>query len=147
MTTRKQRMRMSASSKVSDKSAIKHSYAELKNVNDEGERPFRIGYANYREDHCRVKMMQVSPVRKVLEFYLRVGSCFSQTEVFNLPFDIKRVTVRDHYKKYISKLTPDTELNEFDAGEYRGFFFIDRSDKTIEMIAVDKHPEHKKNKK
>jgi hypothetical protein len=61
--------------------------------------------------------------------------------------DIKRVTIKNHYKKYVSKLTPDIELSEFDAGSYRGFFFIDRTLKIIQMLAVDIHPEDNKQTK
>lgn len=120
---------------------------ESRSIPEEGSKYFTIGYQHYREDLCQIKSMPVSPIRKVFEHHRGVGRCLNVKDIYSLPYDIKRITIRGHYTKYASKLSPDVELNEFDAGPYRGFFYIDRTNHTLEMIAVDYHPEDKKQKK
>jgi hypothetical protein len=117
------------------------------NEDDDDDQRFTIGHQFYRDDLCTVKSMKISYLRKVFEGYKNISRCITEQEVFGLPMDVKGVTINNHYKKYISQLTPDTELNEFDAGDYRGFFFIDRSLKVVQMVAVDIHPEDKKQTK
>lgn len=116
-------------------------------VEDEGERRFTIGHQYYNDSLCSFKVMKPSYLRKVLEGYKNMSRCITEAEIYDLPMDIKRIPAKSHYKKYISKVTPETELSEFDAGKYRGFFFIDRAEKIIQMLAVDIHPENKKNKR
>lgn len=108
---------------------------------------FTLGHQYYRDDICTVKTMDLSYLRKVFEGYKNMTRCVDERDIYNLPMDVKKVTIRGHYKKYTTKLTPETELSEFDAGKYRGFFFIDRVKRVIQMIAVDKHPEDKKHKR
>ncbi|MGH7196309.1 MAG: hypothetical protein ACREGJ_00900 [Candidatus Saccharimonadales bacterium] len=124
------------------------SVAQSNSIQDEGEKNFTIGHRFYRDDLCQGKTIpKTAPLRKVIEAYKNMCRCSSEQDVYNLPFDVKKVKVANHYKKYASGLTPDAELSEFDAGSYRGFFFIDRSAHIVEMIAVDIHPEDKKQKR
>lgn len=136
-----------ASEAKSRTSIIDPRVAESSRLPEATDKAFTIGYSNYRDDLCQIKSMKVSYIRKVFEHHKAIGKCTSEPEIFELPFDIKSVGLNGHYKKYASKLTPDIELNEFDAGEYRGFFYIDRTNKVLEMVALDYHPEDGKNKK
>jgi len=91
--------------------------------------------------------MDATPLRKVLENYKRVSMCASPSEVRKTLTDVKDVIKRGHYKQYFTGLSPDVSLLEFDASGYRGFFFLDPSRNLVSMVAVDIHPENKKNKR
>jgi hypothetical protein len=144
---RQHRNDLKAATQINKHKKLVEAVAQFSSAEDEGDRRFTIGYQYYRDDICQVKHMDHSPLRKVLEGYKNMSRCITEVEIYNLPMDIKRITVRGNYTKYASKLTPDTEISEFDAGSHRGFFFIDRTLKIVQMIAVDHHPEDKKQKR
>lgn len=140
-------IRRAAENKRQATNFLSPAFGESASIPDEGNKRFTIGYQHYREDLCKIKSMPIASIRKVFEQHKGVGKCFSERDIYNLPFDVKQITLRGHYTKYASKLSPDVELNEFDAGSYRGFFYIDRTNRVIEMVAVDYHPEDKKQKR
>ena len=114
---------------------------------DEGDRFFTVGHQFYKDSYSVVKSMPPSSLRKIIEGYRNIARCLTEPDIYDLPGDFKKITIDNHYKRYASGLTPDVELSEFDAGEHRGFFFIDNSRKIVQMIAIDAHPEDKKQKK
>jgi len=136
--------RASVASLPKHKQPILEAVASARSQEDDDVKRFTIGHQYYRDDICTVRNMKAGYLRKVLEGYKNISRCTSEPEIYDLPMDIKSIKASNHYKKYFSKVTPDTELKEFDAGRYRGFFFIDRAEKIVQIVAVDLHPEDKK---
>lgn len=124
---------------------IKPHVAELPETNEN--EYFSIGFRYFRDDLCVLKEVDPKISRKVHEIYRNLGRCSSVPDVRNLPHGIKMIVNSGHYAKYYSGLTEDTEMCEFDIGACRGFFFFDQSNKLVQMVAIDRHPEYKKNKR
>lgn len=118
-----------------------------RNSTEEGDRFFTVGHQFYKDGYSAVKNMPHSSLRKIIEGYRNIARCLTEPDIYNLPGDFKKITIDNHYKRYASGLTPDVELSEFDAGDHRGFFFIDNPRKIVQMVAIDTHPEHKKQTK
>lgn len=126
-------------------SEISPKVAEV--IDDSELKPYSIGFKYFSDRLCVLKQVEPKISRKVHEIYRRLGQCFSSIEVRNLPYDVKPINNSNHYTKYFKSLTEDTEVHEFDAGKCQGTFFFDEHGKIIQMLAIDHHPEDKKNKR
>lgn len=121
---------------------------EVAEINSDTERkPYSIGFKYFNDSLCVLKQVEPKISRKVHEIYRHLGQCFSSIEVRSLPYDVKPIKNSNHYTKYFKSLTEDAEIHEFDAGKCRGTFFFDEPSKIIQMLAIDHHPEDKKNKR
>lgn len=137
--------RKAAKGTEATKGTINASVAEIQDV-DEG-RLYSIGFKYFNDSICALKNVDAKISRKVHEVYRNMGRCSSIISLRNLPHDIKPIQNSGNYKEYYKNVTDDTEVHEFDAGRCRGFFFCDDTKKIIQMLAIDHHPEYKKNKK
>lgn len=109
--------------------------------------PYHIGFYHYKIKNYDLNGAKASELKKVFEFLRNAGQCQSYEELRRIPQEIKPVDNSNHYAKYFKDLTEDVELKEFDAGSLRGFFFFEHFEKKLQLVAIDKHPEYKKQKR
>lgn len=110
-------------------------------------RSYSIGFRYFDDTMCVLRDVDAKVSRKVHEVYRNFGKYSSLNDIKRSLHDVKRINNSSHYAKYYRKVTEDTEVYEFDAGVCRGFFFFDEPDKIIQMLAIDHHPEDKKNRR
>ena len=109
---------------------------------------YNIGFRYYNERACNLDGARLAELRKIIEVLSRVGKCRQYGEFKDkVAQEFKPVFNTGHYAKFFSGLTPDVDLLEFDVGSRRGFFFFEHPAKLLQMVAIDKHPEYKKNKR
>lgn len=127
------------------KGVIKASVAEVPSL--EEDKLYSIGFKHFDDNTCVLKSVNAKISRKVHEIYRNMGRCSSIIAIRDLPHDIKPIQKSGHYDQYYRNVTDDVEVHEFDAGECRGFFFCNETEKIIQMLAIDHHPENTKQKK
>ena len=127
--------------KLSDKFASPPDF-ESDNVH------YSIGFRYYDKKKGNLDGAKPAELKKVLELFDNAGKCQRYQDIMEkITQDIKPVKNLGHYAKYFSGLTDDVDLLEFDAGKHRGFFFFDHPAKLLQMVAIDKHPEYRKQKR
>lgn len=109
---------------------------------------YAVGFKHYSEKKSDLTGARPADLRKIFEFLCHIGRCQQYNDIkTKVAQEIKPVNDDNHYSKYFSGLTSDVELMEFDVGDRRGFFFFDHPAKLLQMVAIDKHPEYKKQKR
>lgn len=138
-------MSKKGSSYNTDRGVIDRRVAELSERFEDAS--YHIGFRHFDNKKYDLKNAKASELRKVFEFLQNVGQCQNYEDLRRVPQEIKPVINNNHYAKYFKDLTEDVELKEFDAGSLRGFFFFEHFEKKLQLVAIDKHPEYKKQKR
>ncbi len=102
--------------------SIKATVAEIPDI-DETKR-YSIGFRYFDDSLCVLREVNAKVARKIHEVYRNIGDRSTVNDVRELPHDIKPIHNSGHYTKYFKRVTEDTDVHEFDAGECRGFLFL-----------------------
>lgn len=112
---------------------------------------YRVGFKHYEPKKGSMDGAKASELKKIFEFLGVIGKCRNHLEMVGpakkIAQEIKPVTASNDYLKYFSGLTSDVDLKEFDVGQLRAFFFFEHPIKTLQLVAIDHHPEDKKNRR
>lgn len=109
---------------------------------------YTLSFKYFDEKKSDLNNLKAAHYRKIITL-LKGLSCCTKPDDFNnsVPMEVKPVHCSGDYKRFYKGLDEDEKLYEVDITECRAFFFVMEAEKTIQIIAIAKHPEDKKNRK
>lgn len=109
---------------------------------------YTLSFEYFDEKKSNLDNLRAAHYRKIITLLKGLSRCAKPDDFSNsVPMEIKPVRCIGDYKRLYKGLDEDEKLYEVDITECRAFFFIMEAEKTIQIIAIAKHPEDKKNRK
>ena len=107
---------------------------------------FTLSFEYFDEKKCDFDGMKASQYKKFIKLLEGLSECKIVNDFHSkCPMEIKPIENTGQYKRFFSNLDEDDTLYEVDITNYRAFFFLMSIEKIIQIVAIAKHPESKKN--
>lgn len=109
---------------------------------------FTLSFEYFDEKKCDFDSIKTSHYKKFIKLLGCLSDCKTVDDFHKkCPMEIKPIKNNGQYKRFFSGLDEDETLYEVDITNFRAFFFLMGGEKLIQIVAIAKHPESKKNHK
>lgn len=112
-------------------------------VKEYSTKPFLISFAGFDIKKSDFDALRQAEYKSFIELLQSLSLCCNLNECKEkVASEIKPISETGTYKRYFANLESDTKVYEADVGKFRTFFYI-LGGKTLQFIALCKHPEAK----